>query len=179
MNSGQKWGKNKAKPSCTVSFMHSMALLSIQNKKNISCHYHSSNPPRATGRFQNEIQILYHGLSCITGFHSCQFQVFPLPHSATLVFFYLYSSSTSNMVLQNFPQLSLNISSQKGFMSIQSLTSKVFTSNSLPSYYFFPSPYHNHNYLINYIVFLDVVFLPSQKCKFPKNRGLHSQAPST
>ena len=39
--------------------------------------------------------------------------------------------------------------------------------------------YHNHNYLINYITYLDVIFLPSQKCKLPKKRGLYSQEPST
>lgn len=59
------------------------------------------------------------------------------------------------MVLQNFLQLSLNILLQKGF--VHHIT-KVFSSILL---FVSSLAYHNHNYLINYITYLDVIFLPS------------------
>lgn len=136
-----KNGESTNKSSCIISFMNlwlyylfkSKISKQQQQKSIISLPFF--NPPIATSGFQNEIHILPHGLSCITGFYFYRFQTFPLlsfSHTDDLLLILFHRFQ--NMVLQNFLQLSLNILLQKA-LSITSL--RYF----LPSYcLFLPQP---------------------------------------
>lgn len=131
--------------------------------------------------FYNFLESYRYIESKITGFHSlnnlmsCSFL-----WSATLTSFYLYGCFPTFIhgSLQLPTVEAQHIVMTESFVSNSSLTCKVFTSNNLFHHpiSFFGSPYHNHNYLVNYIVHLDIVFLHSPKCKGLQNRGLYSPA---
>lgn len=132
-----------------------------QNKKRKLCYYHSSNPPLASDGFQNKIQILYHVFSCMSGSHSLtNFKSCSSITQAT--FIYIVVSSTSDTVFQNLPQMSLNILSYKGLMSIPSQTSKVFTNDIflLSSCIFLLQPLTQPQF---YYYFVHLVFFPNHR----------------
>lgn len=74
--------------------------------------------------------------------------ILPISSHAQPQLFILLFPQLQTRVFQNFPLLRLVILPYRGLTSIPSMTSQIFTSDALFHHlvYFFPSPYHNHNY---------------------------------
>lgn len=109
---------------------------------------------------------------------SYQSQVFLRPPLAILIsLFWYYSLNLKHGFLRT-SHSSVSTIIIKGLTSIPSLTSKVSTSESLLHHPVSFLALIATGYLINYIFYLSM-FVSSQKCKHPKNRGLQSPALST